>query len=111
MDCESMHAAGEFFRQRGVDHAMPLQPGLSAKRFGYNIETEVRLAAGAVAGMAFVTVRLVFDAQAFGREGPLQFFRDYILGAHDLQASGMIHEKWKPVFRKDHAQVRSCAKH
>lgn len=71
MDCERMHAATKLLRQRRVDHAMPLQPALSAKRFGHNIKTEVRLAAGPVAGMPFVTVQLVFDTQAFGREGLL----------------------------------------
>ena len=80
-----MHAAGKLVRERGVDHAMPLQPALSAERFRHNIKTEVRLAAGPVAGMAFVAVRFVFDTQAFGREGLLQLFRDHILGAHDLQ--------------------------
>lgn len=66
-----MHAAGKFLRQRRVDHAVPLQAALSAEGFSHNIKTEVRFAAGAVAGMALVTVRLILDMQAFGREGLL----------------------------------------
>jgi hypothetical protein len=45
----------------------------------------VGFAAGPVAGMTLVAVRFIFDLQAFGGEGLLQFFRDHILGAHDLQ--------------------------
>jgi hypothetical protein len=66
-----MHASGKLVRQRRVDHAMPLQPALSAKRFGHNIKTEVRFAAGPVAGMALMAVRFIFDTQAFGGEGLL----------------------------------------
>ena len=80
-----MHAAGKLVRERDIDQAMPLQPALSAERFSHNIETEVRFAAGPVAGMALMAVRFIFDLQAFGGEGLLQFFRDHILGAHDLQ--------------------------
>jgi hypothetical protein len=43
----------------------------------------VRFTAGPVAGMALMAVRFIFDTQAFGGEGLLQFFRDHILGAHD----------------------------
>jgi len=77
-----MHAAGKLLRQRGIDHAMPLQAALSAEGFGHNIKTEVCFAAGTVAGMALVTVRLILDMQAFGREGLLQFFLDHVLGSH-----------------------------
>jgi hypothetical protein len=38
-----------------------------------------------MAGVALVTVRLVFDAQTLGRERLLQFVGDYILGAHDCR--------------------------
>jgi len=85
VDCERVHAAGKLVRERRIDHAMPLQPALSAEYFSHNIETEVGFAAGPVAGMTLVAVRFIFDLQAFGGEGLLQFFRDHILGAHDLQ--------------------------
>jgi len=80
-----MHATGKLICKRRIDHAMPLQPALSAERFGHNIKTEVCFAARPVAGMAFVAVRLILDMQAFGRKGLLQFFPDDILGSHDLQ--------------------------
>jgi hypothetical protein len=85
-----MHAAGKFLRQRRVDHAVPLQPALSAKRVRHNIKTKVGLPAGPVAGVALVLVRLVFDTQTVGGKGLLQFFRDYILGAHDVHAWSTI---------------------
>jgi len=66
-----MHAAGKLLRQGRIDHAMPLQAALSAEGFGHNIKTEVRFAAGTVAGMALVAVRLILNMQAFGREGLL----------------------------------------
>ena len=71
MDCERMHAAGKFVRQRVIDHAMPLDPALSTERFSHNIETEVRFPAGPMAGMALMAVRFIFDMQAFGGEGLL----------------------------------------
>lgn len=80
-----MYAAGKFLRQRCIDHPMPLQAALSAEGFGHNIKTEMRFAAGTVAGMALVTVRLILDMQAFGRESLLQFFLDHVLGSHGFE--------------------------
>ena len=69
-----MHAAGKLARQRRVDHAVALEPALSAKGFGHDIQAEVRFAARPVAGVTFVPVGFVFDTQAFGRESLAQLF-------------------------------------
>ena len=82
MDGERMHAAGKLARQRRVDHAMAFEPALPAKGLGHDIDAEVRFAARPMAGVAFVPVGFVFNAQALGRESLAQLFSDEILGSH-----------------------------
>ena len=82
MDSERVHAAGKLARERGIDHAMALQPALSAEGFRYDIDAEMSLAAGPVAGMAFVPVRFILDVKALGCESVAQLFRDQIAGVH-----------------------------
>ena len=86
MDGERVDAAGEFGCKRGVDQAMTLDPALSAEGIRYDIDSVVSLAAGAVSGMAFVVVRFVFHAQAFGGESVAQLFGNDILRSHDLRS-------------------------
>ena len=76
MNRKRVHAAGKLARQRRIDHAMALDPALPAKGFRHDIEAEMSLAAGPVAGMAFVPMRLVLDVKAFGCESVVQLFRD-----------------------------------
>ena len=47
---------------------MALDPALPAKGFRHDIESEVSLAAGPVAGVAFVPMRFILDMEALGRE-------------------------------------------
>jgi hypothetical protein len=82
VDRERVHAAGKLGSERRVDHAMALQPALPTKRFRYDIESEMRLTAGPVSGMAFMTMRFVLDVQAFGRESAAQLFGDDIACLH-----------------------------
>jgi hypothetical protein len=82
VDGERMHAAGELGSERRVDHAMAFEPALSAKGFRHNIESEMRLAAGPVSGMALMAMGFVLDMQAFGRESIAQLFRDEIACLH-----------------------------
>jgi hypothetical protein len=106
MNRKRVHAAGKLARQRRIDHAMALDPALPAKGFRHDIEAEMSLAAGPVAGMAFVPMRLVLDVKALGCESVVQLFRDYIACMHGkwlwqvALASGLEHdlEKCKPVF-------------
>lgn len=82
VDRERVHAAGELGSQRRVDHAMALQPALSAKRLRHDIKPEMRLAAGPVSGMALMAMGFVLDVQAFGRESIAQLFGDEIACLH-----------------------------
>jgi len=76
MDRERMHTAGKFVRQCRVDHAMPLEPALPAKGFRHDIESEMRLAAGPVPGVALVPMRFILDMKALRCESVAQLFRD-----------------------------------
>jgi len=54
MDRQRMHGAFEFRRERRVNHAVALDPGLPFEGRRYNIHPEVRLAAGSVARVTFM---------------------------------------------------------
>jgi hypothetical protein len=69
MDCERMDGARKLVRKAGIDHAMALDPGLSAEGLRHDIDPEVGFPAWPVTRMALVLMRLVEDAQALGREG------------------------------------------
>src|ERR1700722_6849660 len=61
---------------------MALDPALPAKGFRHDIESEMSLAAGPVAGVAFVPMRFILDLEALGRESVAQLFRDQIACGH-----------------------------
>jgi hypothetical protein len=82
MDRKRVHAAGKLAGERRIDHAMALDPALPAKSFRHDIESEMSLAAGPVAGMAFVPMRFILDMEALGRESVAQLFRDEIASMH-----------------------------
>src|SRR5271154_4032092 len=82
---------------------MTLQPALPAKSFRHDIESEMRLAARPVSGMAFVPMRLVFHAEAVGRESFVQLFRDEIACGHGYVSPGMNRKNVSPMLQKDHA--------
>ena len=63
-----MHAAREFARERRIDHAVTLDPGLPPEGPRHDIDPEMRLSARPVARMAFVLMGFILNAQAFGRE-------------------------------------------
>ena len=98
MDGERMNAAGELARERRIDHAMALQPALSAEGFRYDIDAEMSLAARPMARMACMLMRFIFDVEAFGGESVAQLFRDQIAG---------MHERWL----SQHMRMRSIANH
>jgi len=77
-----MHAAGKFGGECRIDHAVTFDTALSAERFRHDVEPEVRLAAGAVSGMALMTVRFVLDVKALRRESLAQLFGDDIVCLH-----------------------------
>ena len=79
---ERMDAAGKLIGERRIDHTMALEPALSPKGFRYNIDSEMRLAARPVAGVAGVVLGFVLDAQTLGRKRLAQLFRDEIVHWH-----------------------------
>jgi len=85
MNSQRMHAAGEFARQRGVDHAVAFDPALPAKGFRHDIETEMGFAARPVSGVAFMAMGFVLYGEAVGREGLAQLFGDEIASRHSFK--------------------------
>jgi hypothetical protein len=83
---ERMDAAGKLARECVVDHTMSLQPALSAKGFGHDIDSIMCFPTRAVARVACVLVRLVLDVQAFRGESFAQFFCDEIARLHGRHA-------------------------
>jgi hypothetical protein len=82
MDSERVHTTGELVGERRIDHAMALDPALSAKGFRHDIKSEMRFTAGPVPGMALVPMRFILDMKAFGCESLVQLFRDQIASVH-----------------------------
>jgi len=77
-----MDAALKFVRQRGVDHAVAFEPGLSPERSRHNIESEMRLAARAMAGMSLMQMGFVFNVQALRRKSRNKLGRYDVLHSH-----------------------------
>ena len=73
MNRQRVHAALELARQRRVDHAVALDPALSAEGFRHDIESEMGLAARPVSGMALVVMGFILDTQALRRESRVNF--------------------------------------
>ena len=77
-----VHAACEFRGQGSINHAVALDPALPFEGIRHDIDAKVRLATRAVAGMAFMQMRLVDDLQAFRRESFAQLVGDSVLCGH-----------------------------
>ena len=82
MDRKRMDAAGELGGQRRIDHAVTLDPALSFERFRHDMDPEMGLAAGTVAGMTFVAMRFIDNVETFRSESAGQLFPDEILDEH-----------------------------
>jgi len=80
-----MNAAGEVVRQQRIYHPVTFDPALSFEGHGHNMNPEMRLSAGAVAGMTFMQVRFVDDAEALRMECVGEFFFDGVSGGHDMR--------------------------
>lgn len=66
---ERMHAASKFGGERLIDQAMAFDPALAPERIRNDMNTEMTLAAGPVAGMPDMVIRLILDPQALRCEG------------------------------------------
>jgi hypothetical protein len=82
MDGEGVDAVLKFIDKGRVDHAVALEPALSAKRFRHDINPEMGLSAFPVPGMPGVLVGFIHHLDALGRERRTQLFRDDIARCH-----------------------------
>ena len=89
VDGKRVHAAGKFRRQRGINHAVPVDPALSAEGLRHNINAVVRFTFGPMAGVALVLLGFVHHIQTFGRESLGQLSCDYIFRSHDAVGSAI----------------------
>jgi len=87
MNGERMDAALELAAQRGIDHAVALEPALSAKRLRHDINPEMGLSARPVTCVPHVLVGFVHHLDALWRERRTQFFRDEIPRCHECAHS------------------------
>ena len=82
MNGKRMNAPLKLVGECRVDHAVTFKPGLSAERLRYNIQAEVRLAAGPMPGMSLVQMGFVFDVQALRRQSRNKLGRYDVLHSH-----------------------------
>ena len=90
LDRERMQAVREFLRERGIDHPMTLQPGLSGEGFGHDTQAEMRFSAFPPSCMPVMALGLVLDLEAQGRKGlfdqALNSYRARLTRHHSLHA-------------------------
>ena len=82
MDGERVDSAFELAAKRFVDHAMALEPALSAECLGHDIYPEMSFSARPVSGMPDVLVGFVHHPHALGCESPGQLLHDEIVPCH-----------------------------
>lgn len=68
VNCEGVHATLELARERLVDQAVTFEPRLALEDLRHNINAEMRLSAGSMAGMPPMLFGFVDNPQALGRE-------------------------------------------
>jgi hypothetical protein len=106
MDGQCVDTAGELGRERCVDHAVALDPALSFERFRHDMDPEMGLATGTVAGMTFVAMRFIDDVKTFRSESDGQLFSDEILDGH---GSGFKRQGVAGQSRSDGRRVAALA--
>jgi hypothetical protein len=82
VDRKRVHGTGKLACQRRIYHAVALDAALPFEGLRHNIHTEMRLAAGPVAGVPLMQMGLVLDLEAFGKESFAQLICDSLLGRH-----------------------------
>ena len=87
MNRQRVDAARKLTCQRRVDHAVALDPALTAEGFRHDIESEMGFAARPVSGMALVVMGFILDTQALRRESRGQLCRNNIVHSHDVWLS------------------------
>src|SRR5687768_2457681 len=71
-DRERMHGPCQLLGERRVDSPLPLYPAEPRESRRDDLHIEMRLAFGAMAGMALVALGIIDHLQALGREGGLE---------------------------------------
>ena len=82
MDGECVYFARQLGRKQLINHAVTFEPGLSLKRFRYDIDAVMGLSAGPMSGMAFMLMGFVQHSEALGCESLGQLLCDQIYGPH-----------------------------
>jgi len=77
-----MHTVFKFARQHRIDHAMAVDSALPPEGLRYNIDPEMRLAAGPVAGMPLMFMGFVLNPQVLRFESLGQLLCDGLTGVH-----------------------------
>ena len=90
MDRERVHAAGEFLRQRGVDHAMALDPALPLEGLRHDMHPVMGFAARPAAGVARVLVGFILNVEPHRRERRRELLRNAIAGVHDERITAVM---------------------
>ena len=70
MNGERVYSAGKLARERFVDHSMTIEPALSFEGFRYDIQFVVSFAAGPMARVPGMEVRLIRNLEACGGKCP-----------------------------------------
>ena len=102
VDRQRVDAAGKLARKCLVDHAVALDPALSAERLRHDMNPEMGLAARPVAGMALVLMRFIHNIEALRRESGGELFGDLGLHLHGTDlceggAGGQSAEAARPL--------------
>jgi len=79
---EGVHATGKFGGKGRINEAMTLEPALPGEGLRHDIHSEMTLAAGPMAGVALVPVRLIEHPQALRAESFGQLPCDEVVGSH-----------------------------
>ena len=82
MDCQRVDAARELAGKRSIDHAVALDSGLSLEGIRHDMYPEMRLAPGAVSGVAFVPAGFIDHQQALWCESFGQLLCDTLAQRH-----------------------------
>src|SRR4029079_1934448 len=88
-----VNAAGKLAGKRLIDHAVALNPALSAERLRHNMNPEMSLPAGTGAGVTLMLTRFIHNIEALRRESGREFFSDLCLHEHGTQ----VGEGWLTV--------------
>lgn len=100
MNGERVNLPRQFFAERGIDHTMALNPALAFEGARYDMDTEMRLPAGAVSSMPDMILGFVLDLDAVGGERGTEFASHLVFDnfSHAMRISLSTH--WRQQRRR-----------